>query len=343
MRILLSILSFYLLSINLPAQKNYYSACIAFYNVENLYDTINAPDKNDEEFLPKGANRWNTERYLKKLDRLSEVISQIGTEINPDGPAVLGLAEIENVNVLQDLVKNPRIVSRNYQPVLIEGPDRRGVDVALLYNPKYFTPTAQVSYTLRDPGDTAFASRDQLLVSGELDGEKFHFIVAHWPSRRGGEKRSRPKREMAAQLGRHIIDSLQKADPQSKIIYMGDLNDDPVNLSVQKSIAAHARLKDTSGTALYNPMMELYKNGIGSLAWNDSWNLFDQFLITTSLLKKEQKGFQYHTAKVYNKPYLRQDSGNFKGYPFRTYSGGNYTGGYADHFPVYMILKKEVQ
>lgn len=316
---------------------------VAFWNVENFYDTINEPTKNDEEFLPNGLNRWTSERYWKKIDRLGEVISQIGTDVNPDGPAVIGLAEIENINVLNDLVKNPQISARNYKPILIEGPDRRGVDVALLYNPKYFKLTSAKSYRLSDPTDTSFASRDQLLVSGTLDGETMHFIVAHWPSRRGGEKRSRPKRELAAKLGRHIIDSLQKADPASKVIYMGDLNDDPVNASVYKHIGAYGKQTDSTGTQLYNPMYAMYKNGIGSLAYNDSWNLFDQFLITSSLLIQHQTGFSFHSAKVFNRPFLRQDNGNFKGYPFRTYSGGTYSGGYADHFPVYLMLKKEVK
>jgi hypothetical protein len=331
------------LSFSQGKSKEYYSACIAFWNVENLYDTINEPSKNDEEFLPSGANRWNTERYRKKLDRLSEVIEQLGTEFNPTGPVVLGLAEIENIQVLNDLVKQPRIASRNYQPILLEGPDRRGVDVALLYNPAYFKLLSKSQYILNDPADTSFATRGQLLVSGMLDNERIHFVVAHWPSRRGGEKRSRPKRLLAAQLGRHIIDSIQKAEPGAKIIYMGDLNDDPVNESVMKGIKASAKKTDTTSALLYNPMWSLYKEGIGTLAWNDSWNLFDQMLMTTSFMALSQNGFSYHAVRVFNKPYLRQDSGNFKGYPFRTFAGGSYIGGYADHFPVYIMLKKEVK
>lgn len=328
---------------NAQTEKKFYSACIAFWNVENLYDTINEPAKNDEEFLPTGLNRWNTEKYLKKLDRLSEVIAQVGTEFNPDGPAIIGLAEIENIEVLNDLVKQNNIRSRNYKPILIEGPDRRGVDVALLYNPKYFSPKSQVLYTLSDPNDTSFATRGQLLVSGTLDGERMHFVVAHWPSRRGGEKRSRPKRALAANLGRHIIDSIQKAETGAKIIYMGDLNDDPVNESVFKVIQASSKKTDSTGNKLYNPMYPLFKNGIGSLAWNDSWNLFDQMLLTATFLATQQTGFQFHLAKVFNKPFLRQDSGNFKGYPWRTFSAGTYSAGYADHFPVFLILKKEVK
>ncbi len=323
------------------SKKEFYPACVAFYNVENLYDTINNPLTNDEEFLPDGANRWNGPRYWKKINDLSTVISQIGTEFTPDGPAILGLSEIENREVLEDLVNNPKLKEKNYKIVHYDSPDRRGVDVALIYQSAYFTVTSSKNIPLRIPGRDDFYTRDQLLVSGLLDGELIHVIVAHWPSRRGGEKRSRPMRIAAAELGRKIIDSLQQIDPEAKVIYMGDLNDDPVNESVKTHLKASAKLTDTTGAALYNPMYDLFRKGIGSLAWRDSWNLFDQLLISTSLLKKDYSSFRYYGARVFNKTFLTQSEGNYKGYPFRTFAGGSYQGGYSDHFPVYLLLVKE--
>jgi hypothetical protein len=331
-----------LISKDLHAQKkqDFNMAYVGFWNVENLYDTIDDPNKNDEEFLPSGPNKWNSERYFIKLDRLAQVISEMG-ERSPDGPVVLGLAEIENISVLKDLALRPAIKSRNYIPILVDGPDRRGVDVALMYQPKYFKPVQTKSYTLKIAGDSAFASRDQLVVSGDLLGERFHFIVAHWPSRRGGEKRSRPLRIAAAHLGRKILDSIMTAEPGAKIIYMGDLNDDPINESVKSAIQGMASTVDTTGTAMFNPMFEMHAKGQGSLAYNDIWNLFDQTLVSPELLKKDYTSFRYSGAKVFDKPYLHQQEGKFKGYPWRTYVGSTYMGGYADHFPVYVLLVRE--
>ena len=324
----------------LDKNKQYHVACIGFYNVENLYDTINQPN-NDEEYLPESNNRWNTAKYLKKLDNLSKVISEMAIDATPDGVAILGLAEVENRGVLEDLVKTEKLKNRNYQIVHYDGPDRRGVDVALIYNPNYFTVDNSVSYTLKIPGKENFHTRDQLLVSGSLDGEKLHIIVCHWPSRRGGEKRSRPLRNAAAQLSRHIADSIFSIEPNAKIMIMGDLNDDPTNESVKKHIKTVAKTHEVREDLFFNPMEELYNKGIGTLAWRDSWSLFDQIILSYSLTKCHYETFCYYGAKVFNKPYVRQEEGNFKGYPFRTFAGGAYTGGYSDHFAVYVILLKE--
>jgi len=324
----------------LDKNKQYHVACIGFYNVENLYDTINQPN-NDEEFLPESPKKWNTEKYFKKLENLSTVISQLGIDATPDGLSILGLAEVENRGVLEDLVKTEKLKNRNYQIVHYDGPDKRGVDVALLYNPKHFIVENSVSYTLKIPGKEDFFTRDQLLVSGRLAGEKIHIIVCHWPSRRGGEKRSRPLREAAADLTRHIADSIFKIEPLAKIIIMGDLNDDPTNSSVKKHIKTVAKTHEVREDLFFNPMEELYNKGIGTLAWRDSWNLFDQIILSYSLTKCHYETFCYYGAKVFNKPFVRQEEGNFKGYPFRTFAGGTYTGGYSDHFAVYVILLRE--
>ncbi len=334
-----------LLSTVLHAQeeRKYKAGIIAFYNVENLFDTIDDPNIRDEEFLPDGPNRWNTGRYLNKIDRLSEVIAGIGTEFSPDGPAVLGLAEIENKAVVEDLIAHPRIKDRKYEIIHYDSPDRRGVDVGLIYQPKYFQPYNSESYTLYVKDMPYFYTRDQLVVSGMFDGEPIHLIVGHWPSRSGGEKRSLPLRMAAAKLARHIVDSIQQLDPHAKIIVMGDLNDNPNNKSITDGLKAKGSRKNLKEGELYNPMFALYKRGIGSNAWRDTWSLFDQIIISQSLLDEDFSSYQMKSARVYNKLEMTQRSGRFKGYPWRTFVGTEHQGGYSDHFPTYILLLKAVE
>lgn len=328
-------------SIFAQEKKEFNVVCVAFYNVENLFDTIDTPDVNDFEYTPQGPNQWNTSKYTSKLENISKVISEIGKDFTPHGPAILGISEIENKTVLEDLVKEESIVSRNYQIVHYQSPDRRGIDVALLYNPDYFKVTSSKSYRLKIPERDDFYTRDQLLVSGELKGELVHFIVIHWPSRSGGESRSRPLRNAAAQLGRHIIDSLQNADPNAKVMIMGDFNDNPDNESVYEILRAKPEQKDIKEGELYNPFFNFYKKGIGTLAWRDTWSLFDMILPTKPLLETDYSSYRFYKASVFNKAFLQQPSGRFKGYPFRTHAGGQYLGGFSDHFPTYILLIKE--
>ena len=321
--------------------KEYLFVTVAFYNIENLFDTLDTENVDDEEFTPLGAKNWNSEKYNLKLEKLSEVLSQLGTEINPDGPALLGLCEIENKSVLEDLAKTEKLKSKKYNIVHYDSPDRRGVDVGFLYQPKYFEVTGSKPFTLKMEGDDGFLTRDQLLVSGKLLGENIHIIVNHWPSRRGGEKKSAPKRMAAADLGRSIIDSLLAADPNAKIMLMGDLNDDPVDESVKKHLKTVGEKDKLKNSLLFNPMESLHKKGIGSLAYRDSWNLFDQIIISSSLFKGENSTFRFYTAKVFNKEFLKNQEGQYKGYPFRTFVGNAFQNGYSDHFPVYIFLVKE--
>jgi len=323
------------------ADKHFFVACIAFYNVENLFDTIKSEGINDVDFTPEGSNKWNTAKYLEKLENLSKVIADIGTEITPDGPAILGLAEVENLAVLEDLANMPLLRDRNYGIVHYDSPDHRGIDVALFYQKKYFQLTHSKVYPLRRTDEKLVRSREHLVVSGIFDGEPMHFIVAHWPSRRGGEKRSRPLRIEAAKVVRHVVDSLFNLDPDAKIVFMGDLNDDPNNVSITKYLNAHGNKNKLKEGQLYNTMYDLFRKGIGSLAWRDSWNLFDQIIISQSFLNPKPNTYKFHTAKVYNKSYIISQDGPFKGYPFRSYSFGQYVGGYSDHFPTYIFIKKE--
>lgn len=325
----------------LKKDKNYYVSAIGFWNVENLYDTLNDPKKIDEEFLPQGTKVWTGSRYWVKIDHLAKVIAEMGTDATPEGLSILGLCEIENKNCLDDLVKDPQLKARNYQTVLVEGPDARGVDPGLIYNPKHFKVTKVVTYRIVLPYDSAHKTRDQLVVSGSFFGEPLTVIVNHWPSRSGGELKSRPGRIVAAKMSRHIADSITKLDPKNKIIIMGDLNDDPNNISVKENIGTYSKLENATDDMYFNPMEPLFKKGIGTLAWQDSWNLFDQTLLNKPLIPNGYKSFEFYKAFVFNKPYVKSDFGNFKGYPFRTYSGEAYTAGYSDHFAVYILLVKE--
>ena len=319
-------------------------AIVGFYNQENLFDTINDPKIDDEEFLPNSPNHWNTEKYMHKLANMSKVISKIGTDINPDGFALLGVSEVENLGVMKDLAAQPLLKNRHLGIVHYDSPDRRGIDVGLFYNPKYFKLIASKSYRLHVPDKPYFRTRDQLLVSGLLLGDTVYVIVNHWPSRYGGEKRSRPLRNAAADLTRHISDSLLRLNPEAKIIVMGDLNDNPTNESVMKHMRAVPKNKMKPGD-FYNPMYKLYKEGIGSTAWRDTWSLFDQVFVSPGLLGPVtlHSGLKFYKAFIFNKPFMQQKDGRYKGYPYRTFAGGTWMGGYSDHFPAYIVLVKQVQ
>jgi hypothetical protein len=312
---------------------------IAFWNVENLYDTLNDKFKNDDDFTPGGIYRWTGKRYWQKIDHLAEVISQMGLSHGLKGPALIGLCEIENKSVLQDLMNASQLKSLRYQMIHIEGPDARGVDPALFYNPEIFKVKKALGYRVTLVTDTGHKTRDILVVSGSFDGEPLAVLVNHWPSRRGGELQSRPNRNGAARIARRIADSIVAVDPRCRIVIMGDLNDDPVNESVRKHIGTYADRNNKVAGKFFNPAEELYKNGIGTLAWQDSWNLFDQLILNDPWIDG-MKGWKFNAAMIFNKPFLKTDHGNFKGYPFRTFSGGSYTGGYSDHFPSYIIIEK---
>lgn len=311
---------------------------IAFWNVENLFDTINDPLKLDDEYTPKGALAWTSERYNHKISCLSEAISRIGNDISIDGAALVGLCEIENARVLEDLVNTPALKERGYKAILVEGPDRRGIDPALLYNPTYFKHQKTSTVPIHLP-DTTRCTRDILIVNGDLGGEPVSVFVNHWPSRRGGERASRPSRIVAAKVARMAADSIRRVDPKRKIVIMGDFNDDPVNYSVKGILCSQEKKEQAEGNCFFNPMTSLYKRGVGTLAFNDRWNLFDQLMFSKEWLGDES-GWTYSDAKVYNKSYLCSQEGNFNGYPFRTYNSTVYAGGYSDHFPSYVIVTR---
>ncbi len=327
------------------AQKEQYKVVIVgFYNLENFYDTVNNPNVNDEEFLPGGAKNYNGQIYWNKVSHLATVISQMGKEVNPDGPALLGVAEVENDTVLNDLVHNDLIKNRDYHFVHYDSKDIRGVDVGLLYNPKYFTVVASRKLFVTIPAGTkeSFFTRDVLWVKGKLCGEEVNVFVNHWPSRLGGEERSAPARAAAAMIDKNFIDSIQKREPDAKIIVMGDLNDDPISPSVTHVLNAKGSMKEVKPGGLYNPWVDLYKKGIGTLAYQDAWGLFDQVMISQSWLDKNQKGFFYYKQNIFNREFMVENIGKYKGYPMRTWDGNTYRGGYSDHFPTYLVMLKKV-
>ncbi|MEO9894313.1 endonuclease/exonuclease/phosphatase family protein [Aurantibacter sp.] len=325
-------------------EKEYRVRTIAFYNVENLFDTENDTLIFDDDRTPEGKDNWTTNRYNHKLNNIAKVISEIGLDVTNSVPDIIGLSEIENYKVIEDLVNHEFLKSKLYEIIHFDSPDERGIDVALLYKKSAFLPTSFESHRLlliNDDGERNY-TRDQLVVGGLLDDEQIHFIVNHWPSRSGGEARSKPNRMKAAKLNKRIIDSLQKLDTNAKIISMGDLNDDPTDDSLKKILQTHGKTKNLDSTALFNPMEKLFKKGIGSLAYRDKWNLFDQIYFTANLVKSENK-YRFWKANIFTPNYLITKKGQYKGYPFRTYAGGSYAGGYSDHFPVYIYLIKKVQ
>ena len=342
-------LLFVIICFNANAQKpGYKVAIVAFYNLENFYDTLDDPLTSDEEFTPKGERNYNGNIYWNKVGKLASVIQKLGTDDEkipcPDGAAFIGVAEIENDNVLNDLVNHPLIKDRHYKFVHYDSKDRRGVDVGFLYNPKYFKVEDSKALFVDLPrgAKDAYYTRDVLWVKGQLDGETVHIYVNHWPSRLGGEERSAPGRAAAAMVSKKHIDSIAKIDGEQKIIIMGDLNDDPVSPSMTKVLKCKASIAEMKPGCLYNPWVEMYKNGYGTLAYQDAWGLFDQIVIGNKWIDKNQEGFYFKKQYIFNREFLTENIGKYKGYPMRTWDGLTYRGGYSDHFATYLVMLKKV-
>ncbi len=340
------LLSLLLIASQLSAQsKKQVRLTVAFYNLENLFDTIDGPN-NDADFLPDGKNQWTPEKYKQKLHNMAYAISQIGSKRGPD---LLGICEIENRGVLEYLLKEPELANSGYQIVHFDSPDKRGIDCAFFYRPSYYEFTGATPHPVRLKGEEYIKTRDVLEVNGKLLGEPLSVLVAHWPSRVGGEQVSLKRRLQAAQVMRSVTDSLLSADPNHKVILMGDFNDDPTSPSVIEGLNSKTKPENLLPSDLYNPMAALYTSGRGTLAYRDVWNLFDNILVSSNLLtapssslhlmQDKKSGFYGH---IFDADFLIQKTGNYKGYPFRTFSAGRFQGGYSDHFPVYIYLTKEI-
>lgn len=311
---------------------------VAFYNLENLFDTINTNGSYDLEFTPAGARKWDTEKYRAKISNLASAIAAMTCADTPSGPAVIGIAEVENRDVVADLVNSPEIARRNLGIVHHDSPDQRGIDVALLFNPELFTPLDVSTHTLSINSEPEFRTRDQLCVTGLLgDADTVSIIVNHWPSRLGGKNESEPRRIAAANLCRHIADSLWRRHPDRGIIIMGDLNDDPHDTSCAVTLGAGKRAENVRRHGFYNPWWKILDAGRGTLAYRGNWNLFDQIIVSGTLLPAHNSKLQLKRARINNFDFLRDDDGRT---PRRTYRSGRWLNGYSDHFPTEIYLEK---
>ncbi|MGS2725857.1 endonuclease/exonuclease/phosphatase family protein [Psychroserpens sp. BH13MA-6] len=307
------------------------SYTIAFYNLENLFDIHNDTSKFDDDFLPGSEKRWTKNRYERKLYKLGQVISKIGPKESVKPPAIVGLAEVENKNVVRDLIQSKELASHNYGFVHYNSQDERGIDVALIYDKTVFTVEHSQTFSiyLEDDIGAQDHTRDILVVTGELHAEKIHCIVNHWPSRREGVIESSLKRMTAAKKVVEIIGKIKAEDADAKILVMGDFNDNPANDSLKYL---------TKASNLFNPMETLLSYNRGSLNHNFRWNLFDQILCSTNFFETGLNCLKFDEADIFDEAFLTQYKGKFKGQPFRTYVGRKYKGGYSDHFPVYLRL-----
>lgn len=306
---------------------------VGFYNLENLYDTIDNGGVADTPRTPSGTYRWTQKRLDQKLSNLNTVIHSIAATVEDADWLVLGVCEVENLGVLERLREGNSLLNGS-KIIHFDSKDLRGIDVALFYNPVLFRPIhfTKKSVPLSNSIGEPIYTRDLLIVTGLLPtSERIHFIVAHWPSRSGGQRRSATRRYTAAYHTRSAIDSILRDDDLAKIMVMGDFNDGPQDTSMKRLLVSKR-----NETKLINITEPLEKKGIGSLAHRDKWHLFDQFVVTPNLLS--DKKLAVRQVGVLNKDFLRSKKGRFRGYPFRTYGGTAYQGGYSDHFPIFTTL-----
>lgn len=306
---------------------------VAFYNLENLFDTFDDQNTNDNDFLPKSEKRWTEKRYKKKVRKLSYAISQIGIKTARKLPTLVGLAELENKLVIEDLLGSKFLKDHNYNFVHYDSPDERGIDVALIYNTSNFQVINSEVYPLDlfdEDGDRDY-TRDILLVEGHLNDEKIYVIVNHWPSRHQGEELTESNRMLASDKVLEITNKIKTVDAGAKIIVMGDFNDGPDNNSIKQLV---------NKEDLFNPMESLKTYLRGSLNHRLEWYLFDQILFTTNFFEFKPNTHSFSKANIFDEEFLKQYKGKYKGVPFRTYVGLKYKGGYSDHFPVFIHLKR---
>lgn len=326
-------------------EKKFGMYAVGFYNLENLFDTIHDDGKNDYEYLPDGTNKWNSMKYLSKLKNMSTVLAEIGTDRLPNvGAAVIGVSEIENSRVMTDLCNQPALKARDMRFVHIEGPDQRGVDCALLYNPRFFTPEkAFLQPYVYEEKDSARHTRGFLTVQGKMADADITFVVCHWPSRYAGSY----YRERGGAQVRALTDSIMKSNPKMKVIVMGDMNDDPFDPSMAKELGAKREMNQVGKNDFYNPWWNiLVKQGQGTLMYNGKWNLFDQIVMSRNLLdlkaKKDYSSLTYFRNEIFMRNYLFQTEGRYKGNTKRTHASGAWLNGYSDHLPVVVYLVSKI-
>ena len=305
---------------------------VGFYNLENLFDTIDDPDTLDDDFTPKGMKKWSNKRYKKKLYKLAKTISEVGNESRINFPVLMGVAEVENERVMQDLIDAEPLRDINYGFVHYDSPDERGIDTALIYHKDFFEVLYSEPITLIIIEDNGVrdTTRDILYVKGKLNGELIHVFVNHWPSRRDGSGETNFKRVKAAVTISEYMTKLELEEVSPNYIVMGDFNDGPNSESI-KALMQSERL--------YNPMEKLLTPERGSANYKKSWMLFDQIMVSHNFLNYEKGTHSFAHANIFDESYLTEFKGKYKGTPYRTYAGKKYIGGYSDHFPVYIQLK----
>lgn len=310
---------------------------VGFYNLENLFDTIDDPHINDNEFLPESRKQWGSVRYTEKLDHLAKVIASM----NPNGfMDVVGLCEVENKQVVEDLIHRPALLAANYDVVHVNSPDERGIDVALIYRRDRFQLVGYHPFRL-ELENGKDKTRDMLLVKlMASDKFVFHFLVNHWPSRAGGQLQSNPKRMAAGLQLRHVSDSLQQNTPNCRIIAMGDLNDEPMDSSLLVGANVCYQVKDCRDKQLLDLMQPLKIQGKGSIRYKGEYEMIDQLLISSNLYHGNDWHVKQGSVQVFDPEWLKETEGKFAGNPFRTFAGDKYLGGYSDHFPVWLLLER---
>ena len=326
----------------LYAQEKPYS--VVFYNLENLFDIYDDPETHDEEFTPSGVKQWNEIKYQKKLTNMERVLFDIA-KIQKDYPIVIGVSEIENRTVLEDLISQPNLKGANYRICHYDSPDARGVDVAFLYRSDVFKLEGSDNIKLKVEELPNFRTRDLVVMWGTIEGEPYYFLVSHWPSRLGGKEASQFKRDACARQIRQIKDSLLRENPATKVIVMGDFNDDATDASIVKTMGAKGKVKELVEGGFFNPYNAMLRAGLGTLAYQDAWNLFDNICVTENLVNAKSgelkliKGNKYY-GNIFTRPYMLQQEGQYKGYPLRTFVTNNFQNGFSDHFPVYIYIGK---
>lgn len=305
---------------------------IAFYNLENYFDTRNDPHSLDDDFTPTGFKKWNDKKFLWKTKKLAKAISQIGKEETGELPVLVGVAEIENAAVLEALLVSDALKETNYGYVHFDSPDERGIDTGLIYHKDCFKVIASETLPLLIENTNGLRdyTRDILYVHGALNGEEMHIFVNHWPSRREGAKETSYKRIAAAETILQKMKRLKSKWEEAHVIVMGDFNDDPRSESIQHLMGSKVFI---------NPMEKLLSPVMGSANYKGEWSLFDQVLLSHNFLNIEKGTHSFRKAAIFSPKFLKEWKGKYKGNPYRTYAGKKYIGGYSDHFPVYVIFR----
>ena len=305
---------------------------VAFYNLENLFDTVDDPHTLDDDFTPNGFKNWKDDRYRSKIKKLGKAISRIGEEDGLEPPVLIGIAEVENDKVIKKLLGSKYLKDIPYDYIHFDSPDERGIDTAIIYHREHFKVLSAETIPLiitNEDGQRDY-TRDILYAHGELNGEEVHVFVNHWPSRRDGVPQTEYKRMAAANTILRHLEGLSDYPEQLNTLIMGDFNDDPNSKSINI-------LMDTGW--FINPFKQLLSPNSGSANYKGQWSLFDQIILSHSFLNYEPGTHRFDKAAIFAPKFLRQWKGKYKGNPFRTFAGKRYIGGYSDHFPVYIVLQ----